>query len=244
VLIDGPVQGSVWVSAGQVQLGPNARVAGAVHWRSDKELQRDPAAQVAGELDHMAPLVTRRVGGRDDDSMPMHSANWGGRSHSPLTGGWLWNLGLMLLAALLVAAWPDSQQRLSTTLRTRWPASLLTGFVVLVCVPMAALLLLLTLIGAPLAVVVMLLYPPLLIVGYVSFAAALGQWALRRWHADVAAQIKWRVAVAMLAVFALAALASLPLLGWLLALVAVFTGVGLIALQWQRGTAAAVVKMG
>jgi cytoskeletal protein CcmA (bactofilin family) len=247
VLIDGPVQGSVWVSAGQLRLGPNARLSGVLHWRSDKELERDPAAQINGELDQMPwPAGSRSAKRQYDDAMPMHGGDrgWRGwRSHSMIFGGWWWNLGLMLLAAALVAALPQAAQAASTTLRTRWPASLLAGLVVIACVPIAALLLLVTIIGAPLALVLLLLFPPVLIVGYVSFGAAAGQWALGRWRADRATQTRWRVTAAALAVLLLALLASVPVLGWLVAWVAVLSGVGVIALQWPRRSAnpAAVV---
>jgi cytoskeletal protein CcmA (bactofilin family) len=246
VLIDGPVQGDVWVSAGEVQLGPKARLAGALHWRSDKELQRDPAAQVAGVVDRMAWPVTQRGmhhdNERDGDNMPMRAGqrewqrdwqhDWG--SHSMITGGWWWNLGLMLLAAVLVAALPGATQSITITLRTRGPLSLLVGFVVIACVPVAALLLLITLIGAPLALVLLLLLPPLLIVGYVSLGVAAGQWALSRWQAPLASKTHWQVAAAALSVLLLALLASVPVLGPLVAVLAVLCGVGLIALQWQR----------
>jgi cytoskeletal protein CcmA (bactofilin family) len=246
VLIDGPVQGSVWVSAGQLRLGPNARLAGVLHWRSNKDLERDPAAQISGELDRMPwPAGSRNAKRQDDDAMSMRDGHHGmdgygyrgWRSHSMITGGWWWNLGLMLLAAAAVAAMPQTMQGVSTTLRTRWPASLLAGLVVIACVPVAALLLLITIIGAPLALVLLLLYPPLLIVGYVSFGAAAGQWALSGWRSERATQTSWRVAAAMLAVLLLALLASVPVLGWLVAWVAVLSGVGVIALQWRHHSA-------
>jgi hypothetical protein len=229
------VQGDVWVSAGDVQLGPNAKLAGALHWRSDKEMQRDPGAQVAGDMDRMAWPATRQGMHHDDDnSMPMRAGHrdWGG--HSAITGGWWWTLGLMLFAALLVAALPGTTQGITNTLRSKGPLSLLAGFVVIACVPVAALLLLFTLIGAPLALVLLLLFPPLLIVGYVSLGVAAGQWALARWQSASASQTLWQVAAAMLSVLLLALLASVPVLGPLVAVLAVLCGVGLIALQWQR----------
>jgi hypothetical protein len=235
VLIDAPVQGDVWVTAGQVQLGPKAKLAGALHWRSDEEIQRDPGAQVAGAVDQMAwPEARRGMHRNEGDGRPMHEGSWGWRSHSPLTGGWWWNLGLMLLAAVLVAALPRTTQDITTTLRTRGPLSLLVGLVVIACVPVAALLLLITLIGAPLALLLLLLFPPLLLIGYVGFGLAAGQWVLARWSAPSAAQTRWQVAAAMLSILLLALLASVPVLGPMVAVMAVLCGVGLIALQWPR----------
>jgi cytoskeletal protein CcmA (bactofilin family) len=231
VLIDGPVQGDVWVSAGELQLGPNARLQGNLHWRGNKDMQTDPAAQIMGTVEQLPWPGDKAQARRHRDEMQMGAGHPSWRHRSSLTGGWWWNLGLMVLAAVLVAAAPSFAQNVSSTLRTRWPASLLAGVVALVCIPATALLLLITLIGAPLAVVVMLLYVPLLIVGYVSFGAAMGQWALARWRAAAPSTPLARVVAAMLAVALLALLASVPVLGALVALVAVISGVGMLVLQ-------------
>jgi cytoskeletal protein CcmA (bactofilin family) len=234
VWIDSSVEGDVWVSAGQLSLGPNARLNGALHWRSNEEFTRDPAAQIKGAVEQLRSRHAER-NLRDDTRahMPMQRAEQGWRDRSFITGGWWWTLGLMLLTATWVAAAPRVNQRVSSSLRERGAISLLAGFVIVVCLPVAALLLLITLIGAPVALVLMLLYGPLLIVGYVSFGAAVGQWALARWRPDRQAVTRWRVVTAMLAMLVLALLASLPWLGTLLALLAVFSGVGAIAIALQ-----------
>jgi len=94
---------------------------------------------------------------------------------------WLWTGGLALLAVALALALPDWYARVADTLQSRPGVSALVGFIVLVCVPVAALMLLVTIIGVPLALGVLLLYPLLLLVGYASTAVALGRMALARW---------------------------------------------------------------
>ena len=73
------------------------------------------------------------------------------------------------------------------------------GFVWLVCVPVLALLLLLTVIGIPLALFVAAVYLAVLPLAYVAAAVGLGDWALARWQATHAATSAWRVGVAALA---------------------------------------------
>jgi cytoskeletal protein CcmA (bactofilin family) len=234
VLIDTSVQGDVWVGAGQVRLGPNAKLAGALHWRSNQAMERDPAAQVAGAVSAITWPITRGHGGHDNDKMPHRSDTKSWHTPSSFTGGWWWTLGLMLLSAGLVAALPGTAQRVTLTLRHRWPWSVLAGLAVIACVPVAAVLLLITVVGAPVALVLLLMVLPLLIVGYASLGASLGQWALASWQAQRMASTPWRVAAAMLGMLALAALASLPWLGPLVAVLAVLSGVGLMALQFVR----------
>lgn len=231
VLIDAPVGGDVAGGAGQLELGPNARIGGKLSYRSGNTLIRDPAAQVAGAVEQLTvPLAASAPAPQRERHMERE-----GRSHFALAGGsMVWSLGLMLLAAVLVAALPATALHVARTWRSRFAASLLWGFIVLVCWPVGAVLLLITLIGAPVALVAILLYPVLLFLGYVSSGVAVGQWALQRFKPDAAAQRNWRIGFAALGVLALALLAWLPLLGMLVALLAVLAGLGAMALQFQR----------
>ncbi len=235
VLIDAPVDGDVMGGAGQLELGPNARIGGKLSYRSGNTLIRDPAAQVAGAVEQLAvPMGASAPVPKRDRHMERE-----GRSRFALAGGsMIWSLGLMLLAAVLVAALPATALRVAGTWRSRFGASLLWGLIVLMCWPVAALLLLITLIGAPVALAAMLLYPVLLLLGYVSSGVAAGQWALQRVKPEAAAQPKWRIGFAAVGVLALAVLAWVPLLGMLVALLAVLAGLGAMALQFQRGTEA------
>ncbi len=231
VFIDAPIDGDVVGGAGQLELGPNARIGGKLSYRSGNTLIRDPAAQVAGAVEQLTvPLGASAPAPQRKRHMERE-----GRSHFAFTGGSIvWSLGLMLLAAVLVAALPATALRVAGTWRSRFGASLLWGFIVLVCWPVGAVLLLITLIGAPVALVAILLYPVLLLLGYVSSGVALGQWALQRAKPEATAQPNWRIGFAALGVLALALLAWVPLLGMLVALLAVLAGLGAMALQFQR----------
>jgi cytoskeletal protein CcmA (bactofilin family) len=219
VLIDGPVDGDVVSNAGKLTLGPNARLAGKLSYRSNDELERDPAAQVAGAIEHLA--MPGRGATRDRD--------WGERAQRA-GPSWPWTLGLMAIAAILVVALPVTTQRVAEGLRTRFGWSLLWGFIALACLPVAALILLISIVGIPLALLVVLLYFALLLVGYVGSAIGLGQWALARFKPEAAQRSGWRIGAAMAAVLLLALLGSVPFVGGLVGLLAVLAGIGAIAL--------------
>jgi cytoskeletal protein CcmA (bactofilin family) len=219
VLIDGPVQGDVVASAGQLELGPNARIGGKLRYASREEPKRDPAAQVAGGIERMPMPGGAPVPGRVERGLGGHG------------GGWLWTAGLMLIAAILVGAVPAASTRVAHTLHTRPWLALLIGFVALVCMPVAALIFFITIIGVPLGLLTLLSYFVLLIVGYVATAVALGDWGLQRFKAEVAAKPAWRIAAAVLAVLAIALLGSVPFLGGLVVFAAMLLGIGAIVMQ-------------
>ena len=228
VLIDAAVDGDVVSTAGHLTLGPNARLAGKLRYRSGDELTRDPAAQIAGAVEYMPLPGGGASAQRDND--------WGSHRIDRMVGpGWFWTLGLMAIAAVLVAALPVTSHRVAEALRARPGWSLLWGFIALVCIPVAALILMISIVGIPLALLALLLYGVLLLVGYIASGVALGQWALLRFKADALGSKGWRVASAAAAVFVLALLGSVPFVGGLVALLAVLAGIGAILLlfSWQ-----------
>ncbi|MFN3565223.1 MAG: polymer-forming cytoskeletal protein [Burkholderiaceae bacterium] len=197
LLIDGEIGGDVTATAGTIELGPNARVGGRLRYAGREEIRRDAAAQVAGGIERVA---ARGESQRAERLEP----RFGPR------GGWVWTLGLMLLAALLVGALPEFYSRVSATAQARPAASLIAGFAALACVPIAAVILFATIVGIPLALIAVGLYLALLVIGYASAGVALGDWALKRVRAAAAAELWWRVAAAILATLAIALVARVP----------------------------------
>ena len=221
VLIDGPVAGDVVVGSGHVELGPNARVGGKLLYRSREELKQDPAAKVAGGIEHVLPR-----GGAPGAEPKQYRFARGVR--------WVWTAGMMLLAVALLAAFPAFFGRVGTTLQSRPGMSLLLGFVLLVCVPVGALVLLITIIGIPLGLLAMLLYLALMPVAYASTGIGLGDWVLRKYKSDQAARLGWRLGAAALAVLLIAALRLVPWFGGLIGFAALLVGLGALLLQFKR----------
>lgn len=108
------------------------------------------------------------------------------------------------------------------------------GFIVLACAPLAALLLVLTIVGIPLALVVVLTTLALLPLGYVTSAIGLGDWALGRWRSAHQDDRWWRIGAACAGVLVLALLGAIPFVGWIVGLVALLAGLGALAQQWRH----------
>lgn len=221
VVLDGPIGGDVWVTGGRVLLGPNARIGGALHYAAQAELEQDPAAIVKGGIEKL-PF---EAGWPRRDEVSEHRFG---------AGRWLWTAGLMALAAIVVGAAPAFAARTSNVLRQRPWFALLLGFIVLACVPIAAILLLVTVLGIPLALLALLAYPAALLLGYVMTPIGIGDWVMQRFATTRAAQTGWRAAAAAVVVLAIALLARVPVLGTVVVLAVLLAGLGALALQWRR----------
>lgn len=219
LLIDAPIGGDVEAVAGTLEIGPNARIAGTLRYRSTEPLERDPAAQVVGEIVRVGPDL----------------AKWSSEAREMRRGaGLFWTTGLMLLAALLVAVTPRLSASVSESLRGRPGFSLVLGFVALVCAPIAAVLLLVTIIGVPLALLLVFAWLALLPVAWASTGIAVGDWLLARGASARADRTGWRVVAAMLGVLVLALASRVPWLGGWIGFAALIAGLGAWTLQLRR----------
>ena len=231
LLIDGPVGGDVLATSGHIELGPQARITGKLRYRSGDALHKDPAAQVSGGIEQLAPAWGGAAASQPPAPEPRRQGMGG--------IGWLWTAGLVVLAAVWLALAPGFSARFGAALRERTAFSVLLGFIWLVCVPVLAVLLLLTIIGIPLALFVAAAYLALLPLAYVAAAVGLGDWALARWQAARASALGWRLAAAALALVLLTALGHVPWLGALLAFAVLLAGLGAMLLLWRRPAAPA-----
>lgn len=217
LFINGPVGGDVEASGGEIELGPNARIAGKLRYRSRSDLKQDPGAQLLGGIERLPYRVPS----------------------APAIGGlfrvvfWVWTLGLMLLMAIILLLLPGFGNVIAMV-EARPGASALLGFVLLVCIPVASLILLITLIGAPLALLSMAFYFVLLVVGYLAAAAAVGDTILKRLRAGTVERVGWRIAAAISGIFVIAILGRIPVLGGLIGFAALIIGIGGVGLQLNR----------
>ena len=220
VYLDGAVGGDVQATGGEVALGPNARVGGKLRYASGAQLVRDPAAQVIGGIE--------RIG----EDMP----TLGGAGRWLLrVVCWVWTFGLMVLAAVLVLALPAFFARVTETARARPAVSLLLGFAALVCVPIAAVLLLITGVGIPLGILMLLAFAASLQVGFIAACVALGDTVLGWIKPGQPATASWRAGAAALSILLVALLSSVPVAGVLVALLVLLVGMGALLLRLYSG---------
>jgi len=217
VYINGAIGGDVEISGREVALGPNARVSGALRYRSPDPIAQDPHAVVGGGIErltmHRPPASLRTV----------HRV-----------GRWIWAIGLAIVAALSVAAMPRFSMLVSQRVTKRFLSSLLLAFLVVFCAPVAAIALLVTGIGAPLGMLVALAWPTLLLLGYVGAGIALGDAILRGIKPIHATAKRWRTSFAALGALVISLTAWIPWIGGFVAIIALLVGVGaLVSEAWS-----------
>jgi len=210
VVIDGTVDGDASVASGSLELGPNARIAGKLRYRGEG-LERAAGAQV-GSVERL--------------ERHRHHGDFVAFGHS--TGRWVWTVGLMLIAGIVAAALPGFSGRMAEELRTRPWMTLLLGFVALICIPVAAVLIMITIVGIPIGILALLSYALLVIVGYACASVVVGGLLLERFRSEAAQRTAWRAGAAVLTMLAIALLGRLPFVGHAFVLMALVGGVGLV----------------
>jgi len=222
VRIDGPVSGDASIAAGTLELGPKARIDGKLRFRGG-DLHRDAAAQVTGGIDQAAGRAS-------------HHLHRERTAAERFLHGWIWSVGLILLAGLVAAGLPGVSQRMAVELRERPWITALVGLVALTTIPVAAVLIMITIIGIPVGVLALIGYAALLLLGYVWAAVVVGGLLLERVKPETAMRAAWQAGAAALAMLVLAILARAPIVGGLVKLTALAVGVGMIVAVTMRLT--------
>lgn len=220
IYINGPIGGDVQAAGGEIELGPNARIEGSFRYRSKNELKRAPSAQIQGQVER-APW-------------PEHDRSG---FKSAIVGLVVWTLGLAVLAAMLLTVLPTLTRRVSETARAQFGWSLLWGLIVLIGTPLAVVVAMITVIGIPLGLLLLLSYPIVLLIGYVLAGVAVGDAGLFRFKPESAANVNHRILAAALALLVLALAARIPVLGALVCFAALLAGTGALIRQ-VRGSSA------
>jgi hypothetical protein len=233
VVIDGPVRiaghatGDVVSVSGPVRV--TGRVDGDVIAVSDRAFL-GPTARVGGDLRYgderpvLAPGAS--LGGKISNEDWADTANgWGWVS---MLGWWLAvSVSTLIVGALLVWLGPGALYAAELAVREHLGATVGWGVAIAIGVPLLAILALVTLVGIPFGVALLLSAIPVLLVAYATTAWIVGRRVLRnrstsRWAALFAGWGLLRV------------LALIPVAGALVGLAATVVGLGALAVAlWQ-----------
>lgn len=201
--VSGRIDGDLVTFGGQARLLPRAYVSGDVRYGDERPLVSGDAI-VRGD-------VTKEDWGDSVDFLPFLGAFvfW-------LAVG----ISMAILGVLLLLIAPRAAEALHARSRERVGPVIAIGFAIGICLPLAATIALVTLVGIPLAFVIGLSLLPLAAVAYVASCYALGRRVVGEPHSHF-----WAF-LAGLAILRAAAL--VPFLGFLVGLAAVIFGLGLI----------------
>lgn len=204
--VSGRIDGDLVTFGGQARLLPRAFVAGDVHYGDERPI-------VAGSAIVRGDVTKEDWSGWD---------NWA--DFLPFVGAFVFwiaiSVSMAILGVLLLLIAPRAADALAARSRERVGPVIAIGIAIGICLPLAALIAVVTLVGIPLAVVIWLALLPVAALAYVTSAYTLG----RRMVGEPRSRF-WAF-LAGLAV--LRALALIPFLGFLVGLAAVVFGLGLL----------------
>jgi hypothetical protein len=211
ILVFGEVAEDVRLVGETIEIMPPARILGKITYRSRNEIKIHPGVNIG--------TVVREPGTFPKLKLP---------------GGWppfrpLLMLGLLAGGALLLWLFPRFTVSASQAVGARPLQSLGLGTAIFFSVPPVILLLVITIIGIPIALAAAALYALTLLVGYLIAAWFVGGILLRLLRKD-APPFWLRVGALTLALVLLWLVGSLPYIGRLIGLLALVVGIGAMAL--------------
>jgi cytoskeletal protein CcmA (bactofilin family) len=216
VIIDGEVREGVTVIAETLEIRPTAKLLGPLTYRAPREAQVGQGAAIEG------PVSYTKI-----------EAEEAKRARS--TAGFsnvLFAINVFLAGLLFFFILPRVGEAGVATLRAQPGHSLLLGFALLVTIPVAALLLVITIFGAPIGVSLVALYLVALLLGLLTAAYCIGELEARWLHRPVVTTRGGRAAVLVAGVLTLAILRAV--IGGLAIVVAIVFGLGALALWTYR----------
>jgi hypothetical protein len=217
--LDGAQAETVWAVRSDVELGPGTVVTGEV-MTLDSPVHQTGNASVAGGISDMSS----RLFAMGAFLAPAILLFWLGAGLATIVAG------------LLLAALASRQVRSAELVISREPVTaFLVGLFGLIVIPIAAVLLMITIVGAPLGLGVMfMLWPLLAYVGYLVAGIFVGEWLLNRSRGAPVRERPYLAAVIGLVLLQL--IGIVPVVGVLSAIASVFGFGAVLVLAWRTLT--------
>lgn len=231
VVLNGKVDGFIEVDAEDLRLGANARLAKGLKYTSPKTATLDEGSQVVGGVAYVKAENRRGVSKLDRSGRPEN-----------MLGALLGFVALVFLVkmfALMIAAVIFTQcfktysSKLVDHVMNKPGKALGMGAITLFMVPIAMIVLALTVLGAPLACLLGFGYGFLLMMAKVYAGVVFGAWLWKLGSKGKTRHTDWKAAV--VGVFLLSFICLIPIIGWIIgALVFLGTLGGLYMMTEER----------
>ena len=200
--------------SGQVVLLPEASVKGNLtyHAAADNQLEKPEGAQVAGQIKRQAISQTQA-----------HS--WKGSAGSYLLFAIISFFSLLVIGLVLVTLMPKLVFQVEAEMRAKPWANLGKGLIFAIVVPIAAIILMVTIIGLPLGLIVLPLYLIALYLAKVFGAFAIGLFLTNYFSRSkkYSGALIWPMALGLAVVVLVT---SIPMIGWLAKIVLILWTLG------------------
>lgn len=231
VFIAGTIGQNSDITASNLTLSPTARLLGSLVYTSNNDLKTEEGAQVAGSINKkpkVRSMVLWKLASKLAHWLPEKPKNW--REWEDGSPAWfkvllkissffsLFITGIVILALYSRHATMVADRIMSSTLKV-----LLWGLVFLICVPIAALILCVSIVGAPVGLIALATYLVFSYISRVYVALAIGREILDRvTKQDV--RVIWQLLIGLLII---TLLSSIPFyIGSGIKLICVILGLG------------------
>jgi cytoskeletal protein CcmA (bactofilin family) len=206
LVVDGPVGGNINAAVSELVIGPHALIEGKITYTSEQEASVDSQAVVSGSITRLDPPTAEVT--------------------SVSAGRSVWSfirpvLSLLAVALIMSLFFPVATKGAASMIREKTTSSLGAGALIVFVTPIAALIVLATVVGIPISFLSMLLYIVLLYLSRIFAGYFLASLALEKLGKEL-----HPVLTALIGVFVLALLFKIPYVGWLVHLAAVLFGSG------------------
>lgn len=210
VTINGQIAGPVKMGAGKLTVGNEASIGGNLE-ADVAEAEISETATITGEK----KIVIREI---KTPKVPMQTVEgWA------LGSALISFLGKLLVLVILVKLFGHMLKPAKDWLKLLWP-TMGWGLIVLVITPVLTVILLLTIVGIPLAFILMMLYLITMYLSSLVTAGAVGNWMVEKnW---LRTENKYLEAIAGLVVITI--LGKIPLIGGMISFVVLLLGLGII----------------
>lgn len=221
VTLAGTIGRNVVSQVGQLAIGGGARIGGDVEYTSSNQLDKGNGATIIGKTSRHDPPA---------DEQAAQSRSWANQ----FWGVAFWFGSWLVLGLLLLALMSRNLKATSDLMIKQSGWALLAGLAALVLTPIVAVMLMVTFVGIPAGVVLLLLWVVAMMAACAYSGYALGQW--------IATQTGWKLkwpslTSLVLGLFILALLMLIPVVGGLFSFLALVWGLGglvLVAGRYHR----------
>lgn len=213
------IGGDITAGAGQITLTPNAKVSGDLTYWSQSPAQIQPGAQILGKTTHNLPPAKVVERARPARILGIFT---GVSLAFKIVG----LLSALIIGLLLLKFFPIYTQRTVDVIAQKPWASLGIGFLTAVLTPIVLVILLITVIGIPIAMILLVTF---LVVAYfakIFVSLVFGQKFLQLFGQKIGSG--WSL-LSGLVIYGL--ITVVPILGWIVTILVVLFGLGAILLE-------------
>ncbi len=223
MVISGEIKNDVFLqldksSKSTLIIGQGARIGGNLNYTAGKEAEIADKAIISGEVIYNVP----------EAKTFKKPASW--------MKFWIWGMIYSIFAAIviglvLVTLWKDRIKNLTDGMTNKVGRSIGWGAIIMFLTPVAVVLLFMTVIGIPLGLILIGIWIIALFISKVIAGIAIGQIVFAKIWPKKKFSLIWPMVAGIVVSWIIF---SIPVIGWMLSLVAVWWGLGSLCIQCKK----------